>query len=38
MADVRCDPTGLVIVDDVPTGVTVAGNPARQLHAGSGEE
>lgn len=27
---------GSVVVDDVPPGVTVVGNPARQLHAGSG--
>lgn len=27
---------GSVVVDDVPPGVTVVGNPARQIHAGSG--
>jgi serine O-acetyltransferase len=26
---------GSVVVDDVPPGVTVVGNPARQLHAGN---
>lgn len=36
MANVRRDPTGWVIVDDVPPGVTVIGNPARQIHSGSG--
>lgn len=36
MANVRRDPTGLVIVDDVPPGVTVIGNPARQIPSGSG--
>lgn len=27
---------GAVVVNDVPPGVTVVGNPARQIHAGSG--
>ena len=29
---------GSVVVDDVPPGVTVGGNPSRQLRAGGGEE